>query len=415
VHELAAGIEGVVVEGREHQRELPHEAVLHLAGVRPQGIIGPDFDVADLPRTQIHAGNDAAHAAIARAARPDDVRVHWIRLGPAALAAADRMPGRAGDRPAELRRAAAASAPAGAGLAGAHVAAAILLVAEEVIGNVVVGGDVVDLGDRQLDMVPYHAAIVGDAHAAVVGHGHVGGIGGINPHVVVVAAGRGHLRQIAPAIERMKEGVAEEIDLVGVVARNRGAVVIVGAALEPGIGAHHRPVAAIVGGHPEHAGLRGLAINGEAVAGLDHGVDAAGLRGGDGDVDLAKRRVRQAVAGELGPGEALVGGLVEAAGGAAGFLAPGFLLELPHAGEEDARIGTVHVEAAAASAFVHEERFGPVDAAVGGTEHAAVGLRTVGGADRAGEHDVGVPGIHHDAGDAPGFLEAHQLPGLARV
>jgi len=62
---------------------------------------------------------------------------------------------------------------------------------------------VIDLRDGQVDVVPGVPAIDGNIHTAIVNHGHTIPVGGIDPHLVIVAAGiGGHLGERVAAIER---------------------------------------------------------------------------------------------------------------------------------------------------------------------------------------------------------------------
>src|SRR5579863_4121930 len=76
-------------------------------------------------------------------------------------------------------------------VAGAAVGVAVLFVAVDEVGDLVVYGDVVHLRDGKLHARPGAPAIDGDADAAVVGDYHAVAVGGVDPHIVVVAAGRG--------------------------------------------------------------------------------------------------------------------------------------------------------------------------------------------------------------------------------
>src|SRR5439155_22396433 len=90
-------------------------------------------------------------------------------------------------------------------------------------------------------------------------------------------------------------------------------------------------------------------------------------------------------------------------------------LDLPHAGKEDPRIARVDRDVGAARVLVDEQRALPRPAAVGRPVHAALELRPVRVAEGAGEHDVGIARIDHDASDASRRLEAGARPGLARI
>ncbi len=115
--------------------------------------------------------------------RPDEFRVDRIGRGPAALAAAHRVP----HRPRDAAVAAAALDPA---VARAAIRRLVLLVAEDVVGNLVVDGDVIDLRVGQALAEPRASAVDRDRQPLVVGDDHPIGVGRIDPDVVVIAARR---------------------------------------------------------------------------------------------------------------------------------------------------------------------------------------------------------------------------------
>src|SRR6185295_13375146 len=144
---------------------------------------------------------------------------------------------------------------------------------------------------------------------------------------------------------------------------------------------------------PQRAALRLRAVGGrQAVSGLDQRVDAVRVRARDLHGDLPDRRGGQAVAGEARPGRAAVDRLEHTAAGTAAGASPGVDLDLPHAGERQARV-----------------------AGVTGAVDAALLLRTVGVAERAGQHDVRIARVDDDAADPPRRVEAAVRPRLAGV
>src|SRR6185503_243697 len=72
MHVLAADVDLVVVVRRNRQRHRPVEPVLQIGG-NAVGLIRPDLDVAGLPPPLVVAHDDAADAAGAGGAGPDDV------------------------------------------------------------------------------------------------------------------------------------------------------------------------------------------------------------------------------------------------------------------------------------------------------------------------------------------------------
>ena len=66
-----------------------------------------------------------------------------------------------------------------------------------------------------------------------------------------------------------------------------------------------------------------------AILGLDHGVDAIGIRAGDGDIHAAQDPRGQPVSVELDPGHPAIGRTIESAARTAAGQAPGRALHLP--------------------------------------------------------------------------------------
>ncbi len=179
--------------------------------------------------------------------------------------------------------------------------------------------------------------------------------------------------------------------------------------------AHHFPVLAAIVAAKYLAAVGRLPLPRHAVTGLDEGIDAVRIRGGDGDGDLAHRPGRQPVAGQFLPRHPAVTGHEQAAAWPAALAAPGVNLELPHAREEHARVLRIHGDVGAPRVLVDEEHLGPGPTAIGGAEHAAIRLRPIAMALRARHDHVCVLGINDDARDSPGLFEAHQSPSLAGI
>src|SRR5579864_2022043 len=178
---LAADVDAVVVVRGDGQRERPEEAVLQVGG-RPAGRPpGPDLDAARGVGAHVVAGDDAAAAAGAGGAGPDDVRVLRIGRRPAALAAADAGPHAAGDERLIVPRAQQVIARAAGGRP-------VLAVAVHLVRDAVVHRHVVDLRDRQLYVHPAAPAVDADRHAAVVADDQPVAVQRVDPDVVMVAA-----------------------------------------------------------------------------------------------------------------------------------------------------------------------------------------------------------------------------------
>src|SRR5689334_3904123 len=121
------------------------------------------------------------------------------------------MPHAAGNRRADgrtirgflaARTASAAESESRQAVARTAIGAAILLVAVDEVRDLIINGDVIELCDRELDAIPGVSAIDGDTDAAVVGDDHAIAVRGIDPHVVIVAAGDGRkIRQRFAAVD----------------------------------------------------------------------------------------------------------------------------------------------------------------------------------------------------------------------
>ena len=247
---------------------------------------------------------------------------------------------------------------------------------------------------------------------------HSTGVGRVDPHVVVVAAGHaalGNTVERLPAIQRPAVRGRQEVRFVLVVGRDRHARVV---GLPPGeltIIAHDLPLLAAVIRTPEDAAVGLLAVEGDAVAGFDQRVDAVRVGTGDGEGVFAGDSGRQSVAGDLLPGGPAVGGLVEAASRPAALATPGVDLELPHAREQDPRIARIHRDVGTAGVPIHEQHAIPGFPPIQGAVDAAFVLRAVGVAEGAGVHHAQVRRVNQHTRDAAGIVEAHVGPGLSRV
>src|SRR5580704_1314833 len=109
---------------------------------------------------------------------------------------------------------------------------------------------------------------------------------------------------------------------------------------------------------------------------------------GNGDADAPERSFWQTVAFEFFPGCAAVGGFVKSAAGTAAIERPGSAAGLPERGEEDVRIGGIEGDVNRARFVVEIENFLPGFAAVGGSEDAAIGIGSIGVAERGDEKDI---------------------------
>ncbi len=295
-------------------------------------------------------------------------------------------------------------------IARAAHGAVILHVAVNLVRHVVIDGHVVDLADRQCNAVDaglhrvLRVVVGDDVHAAIVRDDDALAVG-IHPDIVRVAAAPVDAAERFAAIGRLPEAAIGHQHLIRIGRRHGEADVIAGAADERALPVDDRPVFAAVIGAPD----------GALVGGLDEGVDPFRILRRDGDVDLADRRFGQAVALHAMPCCAGIVGDRDARAFAAAEHAPAVHHDFPGSRDQRVGVGGVHAEAGAAGIGVDEQRAGPGLAAVGGLENTALLLRAGEAAGGAHVDDIGIGGVHDDAADAAGFVEAHMGPGLAGV
>ena len=262
----------------------------------------------------------------------------------------------------------------------------------------------VHLGDGKLDAVPGFSAVGGDADALVVSHDHPVGIQGIDPHVVMVSAGRTEPLDVQSSIQCHMEPGGRKIHLVGIVRRHDTAGVIkrpvekgpVMIDLLPGFTAVIRPPEALV-------------------SVFDERIHTVGIIGGYGHGDFSDFPVRQALSRQLLPCGPAVDRFMQASPRAAAPFPPGFDQHRPHPGKKDARVVGIHGDVGTPRVFVHEKHLFPGFAAIGGPENAPVFLWPVTVPHGSGQHDVRATRIDHDPADAARFFQTHALPGLSGI
>src|SRR4029077_10835951 len=154
-------------------------------------------------------------------------------------------------------------------------------------------------------------------------------------------------------------------------------------------------------------------------AAVDRRVDPrAPAAGGGGEGHAPPGCTGEAVAGQVGPGLAAVGRLVDPAprsdvGGEVGE--PGVVADLPGGGEDRGGRAGIGGEVDGAGVVVHEQHLLPALAAVGAAEDATLRIGAEDVPLDGGEHYVGVAGIDPQAADVAAGGEPPRLPGLAAV
>ncbi len=269
----------------------------------------------------------------------------------------------------------------------------------------VVDRDPVELGDRQVfEEAVGGAAIPGLVDAAVAADQQVVGVVGVDPQGVVVDV----LLLLPDPVEGLAavEGDLEEgvhaVDPVDVVGVGEDLVVVLRAAGD--VVRHLRPALAAIRGAEEPAlvALR-----------LDHRVEDVGVGGRDVHADLAHVDLGQAL-GELAPGGAGVGGLVDRRLRAAVDQGPDVAAALVGRRVEHVGVARVHVDLVDAGVVRDVEHAFPGGAAVGGLVDAAVSTRVPQRALRRHVDDVGIPWVDHDHADVLALAETDVLTSSGR-
>src|SRR5579871_2529131 len=172
----------------------------------------------------------------------------------------------------------------------------------------------------------------------------------------------------------------------------------------------------VVDAPPTFAGVVG-AVQAAELGGIDQGVNAARVVGGNADADAAELLFRRGqAAGELVPGGAAVGGLEQAAARALpGAVLPRALPRRPEHGVDRFRGGRVEGQGDGAGVLVLVQHLLPGRAAVGRAEDAALGVGAVGVAEDGDEEAVGVARVHDHRRDLLAVAQPQVLPGLAAV
>ena len=397
-HHVRAVIQGQAVYRREVQRHGAHVAVHGAAtGQRARGVW---THLRGLRGAAIVTGHAVALAAI------DDIRVPGVRRGHAVFLDVHGMP--VVERDASVIRAALHARATG-----------ILLPGTDAIGKRVVSGHVVHRGGvLVVPVAPAQAAIRRD-HGALVGHRDDDlRIVRVDPDALVVVAARraAHGAPRQPAVHgppHHGRGAVDDVRVFGVDGDGREI-----AAADAGERAHvlrqsRRCARSTNGLEPVGATVSGLVETNRALSWCDHGVEDVRIARGDRHVGLLDRR--QALR-QLVPGGAAVNGLEDAHAGVGEALTfDEALLLRPQHGIQRVRILRVHQDLVGAGVFVLVEHLLERAAAVGGAEHATLGVGTIRVAERSHEHAVGIDRVHRDRCNHLRVAQPEMQPRLALV
>ncbi len=259
---------------------------------------------------------------------------------------------------------------------------------------------------------PGLAAVHADDRALITGKRDGQCVAGIDPDALIVVATRRAFEagKGFSGVRGFPCGRVRDINHVGIVRRNGDAHCS---------GATAADAVVIIDALPSFAGVIGT-INARLLLRLRGQVYAFRIAGGNGNADAADNVVRAGKAfGDLPPGGAAIGGLVEAAAGnhkrfaAANF--PRSDARRPKCREENLRVAGVHRQVGAAGVFIFIENFFEGFSAIEGAENAALCVRPVGMALHRNKHTVWIPRIDDDGRDLLGIAQTEVRPGFSRV
>src|ERR1041384_3188142 len=187
------------------------------------------------------------------------------------------------------------------------------------------------------------------------------------------------------------------------------------AAAHAAIVTNELPVLAAIIGPPELSAISFLTSQRNALACFDHRVDAIRIAARDRQRPLAGHAHRQAMSRNFFPRRPAIARHEETATRPATLSSPRVNLERPHAGKQGSWIVWIHHQVRTSCAPSREQHPVPMRAAVSCAKHTSLRLWSIRVPQSARHHDVRILRINHEMTDAPGFLETHQLPGLAGI
>ena len=282
---------------------------------------------------------------------------------------------------------------------------AVLLRAIDPVREAVVGDHVIELPGRLVVLAaPGLPSVDRQRRAAVIAVDHAARIVGIDPQAVMIAVRRRQEIEGLAAVLRAEHPGVERVDRVGLPGIGEDVAEVPGALAEPLVAVDPRP---------GRAGV--VAAVQPALGGLDRGVDPRRVGRRYRDADPAVDPGRQPAAGQPLPGRATVDRLVQPRAGPARRQVPRQAPHLPQRGVQDAGVARIELHVDRAGVVVLEQHLLPVGAAVGGAEHAALGVGARRVAERRDEGAVGIARIDDHAADVPGVAQADRGPRAAGV
>ena len=273
----------------------------------------------------------------------------------------------------------------------------------------VVDGDPVELPDRQVvDPPEGDAHVVGLVQSGVPGEVEVLGIGGVDPHGVMVGV---HAHVVGGALRDLCEGAAPVLAPVRGGGQRVDAILV--RRVDEDVRVVHGADVLVADLAPAVAAVL-AAVSAGLGRVLDQRVQDARVGPRDGDPDAALV-ARGEPLGEFVPAVAPVGRPVDAASRAAAVEAPGAPLALVHCRVENLRIRRVDDEVDRAGVLVDVEDPLPAAAPVARAIDAPVGRGAPQVAERRHVHDVRVGRMDLHATRVARLLQAEVPPGGAGV
>ena len=148
---------------------------------------------------------------------------------------------------------------------------------------------------------------------------------------------------------------------------------------------------------------------------FDEGVDHVGIFSGNAHANAAQRAFGHAVAFDTLPGSAVVIRTEQAIFFAAAVQHPRCAIALPHGREKHVWIVRIENDINAAGTIVKIKNLFPIFSAIARAKNSALGIGSVGVAQRGYKNDVWIRRMHDQLADVPRIFQPDIRPGLAAV
>src|SRR4029077_5383547 len=183
----------------------------------------------------------------------------------------------------------------------------------------------------------------------------------VDPQAVMCAMARGQQIERLAAIGGAEQAGVLRVQPVHILWVSEDGGEIPGPLSEPSVVVHAPPMRAAV--------IRTVKT---PLRRLDHRVDALGVRAGNRDMDAPENARRQAIAGQLAPAHASVGGTIQPTAWTTTGELPGLPSCLPQRGIDNFRVVRIEADVDGAGLLVPVKHFRPGFPAIGRAEHAAL-------------------------------------------